>query len=124
MKPSRSRRRFAAAARPPDMGIERRLSSPPELRYSHQMDLLQPYVLVFVGAGLGGMLRHALNVVIGGWFGTGFPWSTAFINVSGSAAMGVLVGWLAFRAGAEWTQSARLFAATGILGGYTTFSTF
>jgi CrcB protein len=88
------------------------------------MDKLQPYILVFVGAGLGGVLRHILNVVIGRALGAGFPWSTAIINVTGSAAMGLLVGWLAFRAGSEWTQPLRLFAATGILGGYTTFSTF
>ena len=38
--------------------------------------------------------------------------------------MGLLVGWLAFRAGAGWTQPARLFLATGFLGGFTTFSAF
>ena len=86
--------------------------------------MVQPYILVFFGAGLGGMLRHALNINIGRLLGTGFPWSTTVINVSGSIAMGLLVGWLAFKAGAEWTQSARLFVATGVLGGYTTFSTF
>ena len=88
------------------------------------MDLVSPYILVFVGAGLGGVLRHTLNLAIGRALGMGFPWATAFINVSGSAAMGLLVGWLAFRAGAEWSQSVRLFVATGVLGGYTTFSTF
>ena len=88
------------------------------------MDLISPYILVFVGAGLGGVLRHTLNLVIGRAMGMGFPWATAFINVSGSVAMGFLVGWLAFRAGAGWTQSVRLFVATGVLGGYTTFSTF
>ena len=88
------------------------------------MESLQPYLLVFVGAGFGGMLRHALNMFIPRLVGGGFPWNTAFINISGSIVMGLLVGWLAFRAGAEWTQSLRLFVATGILGGYTTFSTF
>ncbi len=83
-----------------------------------------PYVLVFVGAGLGGVLRHVVNLAITRIAGADFPWGTAFINVSGSLAMGVLVGWLAFRAGAGWTQPTRLFIATGILGGYTTFSTF
>ena len=88
------------------------------------MDMLRPYLLVFVGAGLGGMLRHGVNVAAGWAFGTGFPWGTAIINVSGSVVMGLLAGFLAFRAGAEWTQSVRLFVATGVLGGYTTFSTF
>jgi CrcB protein len=85
---------------------------------------MQAYLLVFVGAGLGGALRHFLNIVIGRALGSEFPWATAFINVSGSFVMGALVGWLAFRAGAGWTQHMRLFVATGILGGYTTFSTF
>lgn len=85
---------------------------------------MQAYILVFIGAGLGGALRHALNIAIGRMFGTDFPWATAFINVSGSFVMGALVGWLAFRAGEGWTQNTRLFVATGVLGGYTTFSTF
>jgi fluoride exporter len=38
--------------------------------------------------------------------------------------MGLLVGWLAFWAGVGWTPHLRLFVATGVLGGYTTFSTF
>ena len=81
-------------------------------------------VLVFVGAGLGGVLRHVLNLAIGQARGRGFPWATVFINITGSFVMGVLVGWLAFRAGAGWTQPRALFVATGVLGGYTTFSTF
>ncbi len=85
---------------------------------------MQAYLLVFVGAGLGGTLRHILNVNLGRAFGTAFPWTTAFINVSGSLVMGLLTGWLAFRAGGGLTQPTRLFFATGVLGGYTTFSTF
>jgi CrcB protein len=85
---------------------------------------MQAYLYVFVGAGLGGALRHFLNLAIGRSAGTDFPWATAFINVSGSFAMGLLAGWLAFRAGANWAQPTRLFVATGVLGGYTTFSTF
>ena len=38
--------------------------------------------------------------------------------------MGVLAAWLAFRAGEGWSQPLRLFLATGILGGFTTFSAF
>ena len=47
-----------------------------------------------------------------------------FINITGSLVMGLFVGWLAFRAAGGWTQHVRLFFATGVLGGYTTFSTF
>ena len=56
--------------------------------------------------------------------GTNFPWGTFLINISGSLVMGLLAGYFAFASGASWTQNARLFALTGILGGYTTFSAF
>ena len=88
------------------------------------MDRVSPYVLVFVGAGLGGVARLVLNNAAPKWFGYDFPFATALINVTGSLLMGLLVGWLAFRAQAAWTPPLRLFLATGVLGGYTTFSTF
>ena len=42
----------------------------------------------------------------------------------GQVLMGLLVGWLAFWVGEGWTQHGRLFFATGVLGGFTTFSAF
>ena len=85
---------------------------------------MRAYLLVFLGAGLGGSLRHAVNVACGRWCGLDFPWGTLFINATGSFVMGLFAGWLAFKGGQHWTQSARLFAMTGVLGGYTTFSAF
>ncbi|HZB37636.1 MAG TPA: fluoride efflux transporter CrcB [Beijerinckiaceae bacterium] len=85
---------------------------------------MQGYLLVFVGAGIGGALRHGVNLASERAFGPGFPWSTLAVNVVGSFAMGMLAGWLAVKAGAEWSQPVRLFLATGILGGFTTFSAF
>jgi fluoride exporter len=82
------------------------------------------YLLVFVGAGLGGMMRHGANITCAQYCGIEFPWGTLIINIIGSCLMGLLVGWLAFRSGEEWTQNLRLFLATGVLGGFTTFSTF
>lgn len=81
-------------------------------------------LLVFLGAGLGGVLRHGVNLVSPRWFGTGFPAGTLLINVLGSALMGMIAGWLAFKTQAGWSQHARLFLTTGILGGFTTFSAF
>jgi fluoride exporter len=81
-------------------------------------------VLVFLGAGIGGALRHAVNVASERLYGAGFPWGTLTVNVIGGFAMGLLAGWLALRAGEGWTQSVRLFFATGMLGGFTTFSAF
>lgn len=82
-----------------------------------------PYLIVFVGAGIGGALRHGVNVWAVRMFGLGFPFGTLIVNVLGSFAMGVLVGLFAYRAGLV-PQHARLFLTTGILGGFTTFSTF
>lgn len=77
--------------------------------------------LVFLGAGIGGVARYAL----GGWVqaasGPSFPWGTLVINVTGSLLLTLLVGSLErTSASPEW----RLFLGIGVLGGYTTFSTF
>jgi fluoride exporter len=80
------------------------------------------YLLVFLGGGIGAALRHGVNIVLGRWLGTQFPFSTLFANVSGSLVMGLLAVYFGLRMGSP--QSLRLFLTTGILGGYTTFSTF
>jgi CrcB protein len=85
---------------------------------------MKSYLLVFLGAGIGGSLRHAVNLACARAFGTGLPWGTLTVNVVGSLIMGVLAAWLAFKAGEGWSQPLRLFLATGILGGFTTFSAF
>ncbi|MBB3901711.1 fluoride efflux transporter CrcB [Methylobacterium brachythecii] len=77
-------------------------------------------LLVFLGAGIGGVLRHSVNMTAVR-FGSSFPWGTLTINIVGSIAMGLVTGWFALRGG---SMQARLFIATGILGGFTTFSTF
>ncbi|QRM31215.1 fluoride efflux transporter CrcB [Microvirga sp. VF16] len=85
---------------------------------------MKSYLLVFLGAGIGGALRHGVNVGCARMCGTAFPWGTLTVNVVGSFIMGVLAGWLAFKAGEGWSQPLRLFLTTGILGGFTTFSAF
>jgi CrcB protein len=80
------------------------------------------FLIVFVGGGVGAALRHGFNLAFARLFGTAFPYATLFENVSGSVVMGALVALFAFRSGIphHW----QLFLTTGILGGYTTFSTF
>ena len=80
------------------------------------------YFLVFLGGGLGATLRHLVNVSCAWCIGTAFPYGTFIINISGSTVMGLIAGYLAFKGDAS--QPWRLFLMTGILGGYTTFSTF
>ena len=85
---------------------------------------MTPYLLVFFGAGIGGSLRHAVNVGCARYCGIAFPWGTLTVNVVGSLVMGALAAWLSFKAGEGWSQPVRLFLTTGILGGFTTFSAF
>lgn len=85
---------------------------------------MQAYLLVFLGAGFGGALRHGVNLGCARYCGTAFPYGTLTVNVVGSFLMGAIAGWLAFRAGEGWSQPMRLFLTTGILGGFTTFSAF
>ena len=80
------------------------------------------YIVVFLGGGLGAALRHGINLGLARLLGGGFPYATFFINVTGSFVMGLIAAWFAFRGDAS--QHWRLFLTTGILGGYTTFSTF
>ncbi len=80
------------------------------------------YVLVFIGGGLGASLRHAVNMLCARCIGTGFPYGTFIINITGSIVMGLIAGYLAFKG--EASQPWRLFLMTGVLGGYTTFSAF
>ena len=86
------------------------------------MRQLSTYLIVFVGAGFGGALRHAANVMVSRLVGSPYPFSTFLVSVSGSFAMGLLAGWFAYKG--ETAQAWRLFLTTGILGGFTTFSTF
>lgn len=80
------------------------------------------YLIVFLGGGLGAMLRHGINVGSARLFGTAFPYGTLGINITGSIVMGLAAGYFAFKGGAS--QHWRLFLTTGVLGGYTTFSAF
>ena len=80
------------------------------------------YVIVFVGAGIGGALRHGVNLAAARHLGVNFPYGTMAVNLAGSLAMGFIAGYLAFKGDAG--QGLRLFLATGILGGFTTFSAF
>lgn len=81
------------------------------------------FLIVAAGGALGAALRHGAGQISLRHLPASWPWSTFSVNILGSLAMGLLVGWLALKAeGAH--QSTRLFLATGLLGGFTTFSAF
>ena len=79
------------------------------------------YLVVFVGAGIGGSIRHGMNIWVAHVLGTHFPWHTFIINILGSLVMGLVAGWF-IEHGDD--GHLRLFLATGILGGFTTFSAY
>lgn len=81
------------------------------------------FILVFIGSGIGGMARHGVGLLALRWFGPNFPIGTLTINIVGSGLMGLVIGLFALldiRGG----QNLRLLLTTGIIGGFTTFSTF
>ncbi len=80
------------------------------------------YLCVMLGGALGAVSRFAMGTLIQRLYSVVFPLGTFFINVTGSFLIGLLMMLFLNRPGisANW----RLFLVTGILGGYTTFSTF
>ncbi|MBJ7484115.1 fluoride efflux transporter CrcB [Brevundimonas sp.] len=82
------------------------------------------FLLVGFGGALGSMARYGVGLAAARVVpGATWPWATMTVNVVGGLLMGLLVGWLSARAGAEG-ETLRVFAAVGILGGFTTFSAF
>lgn len=79
--------------------------------------------LVGVGGAIGAMARYGAGMAIGRFWPGTFPLATLLVNILGSVAMGVFVG-LMVRWLPTWQAEARLFVAVGILGGFTTFSSF
>lgn len=74
------------------------------------------------GGALGAVLRHVTGMLVHGLLGRGFPWGTLTVNLAGSLAMGIAYVLLVERGllPAAW----RSFLTVGLLGAFTTFSTF
>ena len=79
-------------------------------------------LIVAAGGAIGAALRHLCGTAFLRLFGPAYPWGTLFVNVLGSLIMGLFIAWLVKRSGTS--NEIRLFVATGILGGFTTFSAF
>jgi fluoride exporter len=81
-------------------------------------------VLVALGSMIGGTARWLASESLVDAFGTGFPFGTLFVNVTGSFLVGLYAA--ATLRGSRWTSGTRQreFVVTGICGGYTTFSIF
>jgi CrcB protein len=75
------------------------------------------FIWVGVGGAVGSMLRYGVGL----WLSTTrFPWSTLSVNIVGSFALGVLLTYALGR----WSTTITTSLAVGVIGGFTTFSTF
>ncbi len=77
---------------------------------------------IFTGGGLGAVARYGMQQLALRVLGSGFPWGTLGVNVTGGLLMGAISGW--YLSHGDPGTSLRLFLTTGILGGFTTFSAF
>jgi CrcB protein len=82
------------------------------------------YLWVALGGALGSVARYACSIGAARWLGTAFPWGTLFVNVAGSFAIGLLAALIAADGRPALGSDARAFVLVGILGGFTTFSSF
>ena len=82
------------------------------------------YVWVALGGAIGSVARYACSLAAMRWAGTGFPWGTLFVNVAGSFANGLLAALVAADGRTLLAADARAFVIVGVLGGFTTFSSF
>lgn len=89
----------------------------PASRYSARMNFL----LVMAGGAAGSAARYLVGKLTLAWFGPNYPWGTLAVNLIGGFLMGLLAGILARTGGSEHT---RLLLGVGVLGGFTTFSSF
>ena len=88
---------------------------------NHRVPKDRPYVLIAIGGATGTLLRYAVSRAAPVGAGT-FPTTTLIINVMGALALGLLLGALTRHRPADTLW--RPLVGVGVLGGYTTFSTF
>jgi CrcB protein len=81
------------------------------------------WLAVGAGGAIGSIVRHGMNVAVKRMIGDSVPYATAVVNIAGCLAIGVLAGLIA---AGSWrlSETTRAFVFVGILGGFTTFSSF
>lgn len=83
---------------------------------------MEKVLAVAIGGGIGAALRYAVTLWANAHGGITFPYGTMIVNLAGSFCIGLLM--MFFQSHVNMTPAVKLFAVTGILGGFTTFSTF
>lgn len=82
------------------------------------------YAAIMLGGALGSAARFAMSVWIAGKVGEEFPWGTFAVNVIGSFVIGFVAGLTGPDGPLMVPEVARVFVMVGVLGGFTTFSSF
>jgi len=82
------------------------------------------YLWVALGGALGSVARYTCSGAAVRWLGAGFPYGTLFVNVAGSFTIGLLAALVASDGRPLLSADARAFLLVGVLGGFTTFSSF
>lgn len=80
---------------------------------------MQNFVLIFIGGGIGSLLRYFLSKYSQQYFSGEFPFGTLFVNILASFILGLFIG-----KSLSNQEAAKAFIAIGICGGFSTFSTF
>ncbi|MCX7985243.1 MAG: fluoride efflux transporter CrcB [Bacteroidetes bacterium] len=83
---------------------------------------MKTYALVFLGGGIGAVLRYWLSGAIPRYWGSSFPYGILTVNILGCFLIGIVM--TVFENRFLINPSLRMFIAIGIIGGFTTFSTF
>jgi CrcB protein len=86
-------------------------------------EFLMIWLAVAAGGALGSMARHGVNILFAHVLERAVPYATAAVNLAGSATIGVLAALIA-TGRLQWSAELRTFVFVGILGGFTTFSSF
>ena len=92
------------------------------MQYTGWVSALKALILIAMGGAIGAVLRYGASLSVYSLMGRGFPYGTLFVNVTGSLLMGLLSVMMLerFNTGPEW----RAAVLVGVLGSFTTFSTF
>ena len=83
---------------------------------------MKTVLIVALGGAIGSVARFLVGKAALHIWGPNFPWGTMIVNIAGSFAIGLLAGLFAYMV--NWSQDMRNFAIVGVLGGFTTFSSF
>lgn len=102
------------------MAVNKRFGEAKATLSACKMHGMTALLWVMLGGAIGSGLRYGVGLWLPG-LSQGFPWATLFVNLSGSLIIGVV---LALVLRGALPEGARLFWAVGVLGGYTTFSSF